>query len=54
MASGKATSRQPEAKGGWWLDQVTLNVVASGIEEFGRPRKPHKLEILGSNPSPAT
>jgi hypothetical protein len=24
------------------------------LEEFGRPRKPHKLEILGSNPRSAT
>ena len=26
----------------------------SGIGEFGRPRKSHKLEIIGSNPIPAT
>jgi hypothetical protein len=25
-----------------------------GIEEFGRPRKTHNLEIAGSNPAPAT
>ena len=26
----------------------------SGVEELGRPRQPHKLEIVGSNPTPAT
>lgn len=25
-----------------------------GIEEFGRPRRPHKSEIAGSNPASAT
>lgn len=25
-----------------------------GIEEFGRPRKFHRLEVVGSNPTPAT
>ncbi len=31
-----------------------LNRKHSELEEFGRPREPHKLEIIGSNPILAT
>lgn len=29
-------------------------ILIRGIEESGRPRHPHKLETVGSNPTPAT
>lgn len=29
-------------------------MVGSSVEEFGRPRDPHKVEIVGSNPIAAT
>lgn len=36
------------------LSNGTGKKLYCGIEESGRPREPHKLKIVGSNPSPAT
>ncbi len=36
-----------------WLN-VFFKIVYRGVEELGRPRRSHKSEIVGSNPTPAT
>lgn len=41
---------------GWGFESLGGHVREKrrGVEEFGRPRRPHKPEIVGSNPTTAT
>ena len=45
-------SKVPGSNPGWPAKK--LNRDRSGIEKFGPSRKPHKLEVAGSNPATAT
>ena len=53
-ASASDRSGSPSSSGPIPATAQDLANIYSGVEESGRPRDPHKVEIAGSNPAPAT